>query len=579
MLEKPGQHPKELNPYWKDGGSGLPSDSSESSTKIEGRSWIRRSYKRALEQAKQKNIPFKEIAEKQWGSVDKIYSLLRSAGIDPERPDASLPPGKKDYLYSRSGYDLKYEERVKTLEFNKEVYTHKTITSKSFLRPGSKDVTLDVDAILPQSSSKHDRVCEPLLEDKAMVADINSTQESASFTPSPDEELVTEGMINAVSAKLIKAELVGNKEKLKRLQQDLEDLRSRKKVQDSRKNVQDSQKSHSREEKIVLLTKTDRFGRTMPAEIPSVNKGGGSAKGKSKKRFGDEDYSLRSLMEQERNMTANDTYEAVAKMASKFVRSNPDDIVDDVLDTNIKSDPLVETEKMKQKLLLASRKMEETLEKCKFCINSNHFKKHLLIAMGINTYLSVPSYQSLTDGHCLIVPCEHTPCSLQMDENVLSEVKIFQKGLTRMFSDYGKDVVFTECYTSSTRRAHMFIDCIPISKEEGSMAPMYFKKAILESDREWAQNKKLIDTRQKGLVNSIPLGLPYFFVDFNNEGGFAHVIEDSSLFPHYFAKEVIGGLIDTEPRLWLKPQHESFDQQRKKASNMVEMWKPYIWTE
>lgn len=100
----------------------------------------------------------------------------------------------------------------------------------------------------------------------------------------------------------------------------------------------------------------------------------------------------------------------------------------------------------------------------------------------------------------------------------------------------------------------------------------------MESDTEWAQNKKLIDTRQKSLRNCVPLGLPYFFVDFNNEGGFAHVIEDSSLFPHYFAKEVIGGLIDAEPRLWLKPPFENFEQQKRKSLKIKEMWNPYDWT-
>lgn len=34
----------------------------------------------------------------------------------------------------------------------------------------------------------------------------------------------------------------------------------------------------------------------------------------------------------------------------------------------------------------------------------------------------------------------------------------------------------------------------------------------------------------------MPKGFPYFAVDFGNEGGFAHVIEDEQKFPHYFGK-------------------------------------------
>ena len=63
-FEKPGHHPKELNPYWKNGGSGLPSENASAKSNIEGRSWILRSYKRALEQANKTGISFQDIAEK-----------------------------------------------------------------------------------------------------------------------------------------------------------------------------------------------------------------------------------------------------------------------------------------------------------------------------------------------------------------------------------------------------------------------------------------------------------------------------------------------------------------------------------
>lgn len=65
---------------------------------------------------------------------------------------------------------------------------------------------------------------------------------------------------------------------------------------------------------------------------------------------------------------------------------------------------------------------------------------------------------------------------------------------------------------------------------------LFFQKAILESDSEWAHNKKLIDTSKKGLIGSIPKGLPYFSVEFGLDGGFAHVVEDEHLFPQYFGK-------------------------------------------
>lgn len=148
-----------------------------------------------------------------------------------------------------------------------------------------------------------------------------------------------------------------------------------------------------------------------------------------------------------------------------------------------------------------------------------------------------------------------------------------------MFSDMDQDVVYIESYTDTKRKAHMIIECIPIPKEEGFMAPMYFKKAIMESDEEWAQNKKLVDTSKKGLRNSVPPGFPYFSVDFGISGGYAHVIEDKAKFPHYFGKEIIGGMLDVEPRLWRKPRHENFERQKEKVLQISEWWKPYDWTQ
>lgn len=452
--------------------------------------------------------------------------------------------------------------------------------SKSFLCPGD-DFSMTTDDVLSYRSNwKKPNEVGPVV--KGSVEEVSSKKD---ISPQPEvsskkeslEDFVTDSMINSKSAKLIKAELTGNKEKIKKLKEELGSMRAKKKSQD-----QIQVEPRNNREKTALLTTTDRFGRVRPADMPSqpvhVPRG---KKGKGKKLYhsgGDEDYSMRALIEMEHKMTADDTHVAIAKMASKFVRSTADDIVDDVVDLKVKTDPLKDVERQRNAILLESRRMEEILDNCRFCINSSRSKEHLVVAMGMNTYLGVPAYQSLTAGHCMIIPIEHTACSLQMDENVWSEVKIFQRGLARMFSDNDQDVVFTECFSSPGRKAHMHIDCIPLAKQEGSLAPMYFKKAILESDAEWAQNRRLIDTRQKGLRSSVPLGLPYFFVDFNNEGGFAHVIEDSSLFPHYFAKEVIGGLIDANPVLWLKPPRENVESQRRKALHLKEMWSPYDWT-
>ena len=425
-----------------------------------------------------------------------------------------------------------------------------------------------------------------------------TTPPHTSTTPppiSPPVQYVTDTQLNSLGAKLLKAELIGDKNKIDKLKNKLEELRRLQKSQkyemSNRKEEkqQQQQQQQQRQEEVILLAKTDRYGNVRPIESPSDFQRGPqkkhthTEKGKRNKYFADDDnYSLKNLIEQERSMTAQETHLAIAKMASKFVpSSNYDETVDDVLDNKsvLKHDPRKEEQKLKMRAMSESRAMNEALRNCKMCVGNECFEKHLMIALGIEVYLAIPSQQPLIEGHCLLVPREHTACSLQMDENVWSEIGIFRKGLTKMFADRGMDVVFTEMYSSVHGNRHMFIECIPLPKEAGELAPMYFKKAIQESDVEWSDNKKLIDTSKRGVRGSLPNGLPYFFVEFGTDGGFGHVIEDQSKFPWYFGKEVCGGMIDCEPRLWLKPQRDTFERQKLRAIQLSSWWKDYDWTQ
>lgn len=589
-MDKLGQHPRELNPFWKEGGTGLPQKKDHSSQLSKtaigdgGRSWILRSYKRALEQAEAENRSFEDIAVKRWGSLDKLYTLLRSAGIDPSNPDSGV---SKKHNYHSKGREAEDKEKSHNIHLYKEsARKHEEL----FLKPGEgrdrpesryKQESKNWQ-ILPIESEKSESYSVTSVERKedAVMENTSSINEDPLLP-------VTDAQLNTLGAKLVKAEMIGDVEKIKSLKSEVNKLRDLKISQESKKSMTRGNK----EKATVILTETDRFGRERPFELshhvpqrPSSSaRSLHSKKGKREKYFADDDrYSLQELVEQERKMTREETHAAIARMSSKFVpAANSDEIVDDVLDSKgaLHFDEAKKQEKQKQRAMLESRAMTEIVSKCQFCFESPNFNKHLLIAAGIGVYLAVPSHQSITEGHCVLVPIEHTTCSLQMDENVWSEIRMFQKGLTQMFADRDMDVIFTEIYSHSKSKLHTYIECIPLPKDEGSLAPMYFKKAILESDEEWAQNVKLIDTRRKGVRSCIPTGLPYFFVDFGLDGGYTHIIEDTAKFPHYFAKEVVGGLLDVEPRLWLKPPKESIENQKRKALKVSTWWNPYNWTE
>ena len=46
----------------------------------------------------------------------------------------------------------------------------------------------------------------------------------------------------------------------------------------------------------------------------------------------------------------------------------------------------------------------------------------------------------------------------------------------------------------------------------------------------------------------------------------------------YFASEIIGGMLDLEPRIWRHPRRESFEAQRKKVIEFGSKWKNFDFT-
>lgn len=103
-----------------------------------------------------------------------------------------------------------------------------------------------------------------------------------------------------------------------------------------------------------------------------------------------------------------------------------------------------------------------------------------------------------------------------------------------MFRSRSEDVIFFETVRYLHKLPHMTIHCV--SSKHFELAPFYFKKAIQESEREWSTNKQLVTLKEKDLRRSIPKGLPYFWVNFGTEQGFAHVIEEQDRFPNNFAQ-------------------------------------------
>ncbi|XP_060575172.1 CWF19-like protein 2 [Ruditapes philippinarum] len=383
--------------------------------------------------------------------------------------------------------------------------------------------------------------------------------------------------MNDLGAKIVKAEIMGNEEQAAKLKAQLEAAREAKKNAPAVPQGQ-GRKKHD-DDDFVTLTRTDRSGlaRPVPDSQHPVESGGKRRRKKQKiethtgkqgertQYFDDDDkFDLKTLVEREKMGTAEDQNQMFARLAGRAAQKTDDDFqVDDVFlsKANRKQSESILEQKDKAAAIYEHKKMAASLEKCRFCFGN--VPKHLIIAIGTKVYLCLPNNKSLSEGHCLIVPMQHVASGTTVDEDVWSEIQVFRRTLTKMFADRDEDVVFMETSMKLKQFPHMCIECVPMDKEVGDLAPIYFKKAIQESESEWSQNKKVVDLSQKDIRHSVPKGFPYFAVDFGNQGGFAHVIEDEIKFPYYFGKEIIGGMIDADHRLWKKPPKENFDEQKK----------------
>ncbi|XP_070685094.1 CWF19-like protein 2 [Pempheris klunzingeri] len=432
--------------------------------------------------------------------------------------------------------------------------------------------------------------------DKATATTLRSESESEE---EEEVQLLSEEEMNKLGAKLVKAEIIGNMAMVEKLKAQLDAAQKAKESHAAQKKLQETAKSmqvtgHSSEDQEVVLFRTDQAGRAWPVNAPSgpQEPHGGRRKkkpiethvdGQRMRYFQDDDnVGLKEMVRREKMSSAQDQNALYSRMAAKMMGKTDGDnyTLDDMFVSSAaqREGEGRDEERMRNRAMGESRRLAASMEKCHHCFSSQQLQKHLIVAIGSKAYLSLPAGVSMTEGHCLICPLQHHCCATGLDEDVWSEMQLFRRTLVRMFEAQDLDCVFMETHMNPRRRQHMVLECIPLPRELGDMAPIYFKKAIMECDEEWAMNKKIVDLSSKDIRRAIPKGLPYFAVDFGLQGGFAHVIENEQKFPPYFGKEVVGGMMDLEPRRWRKLIRENFDDQRKKVLQFAQWWKPYDCT-
>ena len=141
---------------------------------------------------------------------------------------------------------------------------------------------------------------------------------------------------------------------------------------------------------------------------------------------------------------------------------------------------------------------------------------------------------------------------MELDEEVSTDLQSLKKTIVLYLKkEHGwkMRVVFieTSLEIDISRGLHMVIDAVGVPQGSGEDFDLevVFQKALLDGDSEWEKtnSRKIIDTVPKrgDVQKCLPLKGKFSFthVDYDGQGGIAHIIEDSTKFGKYKALDTV----------------------------------------
>jgi hypothetical protein len=337
----------------------------------------------------------------------------------------------------------------------------------------------------------------------------------------------------------------------------------------------------------VLGTMENRMLTGTRGEVRAIDNKRGRERGLVEEN---EDMSIQDMVREERRtrrQPGGEGMKAAERIAKDGKFDDDLDYMDDNANKLAKRVQKSETS-LKNAAVSEFQKMNRILDSCQLCHHPEKGQPPVapLISLATRVYLTLPTEPELGDGGAVIVPIEHRTNLLECDDDEWEEVRNFMKCLTRMYHDQGRDVLFYENAAAPHRKMHAAMQVVPLPYSLGETAPAFFKEAILSSDEEWTQHKKLIDTGARArdglgklaFRRSIAKEMPYFHAWFDIDGGLGHVVEDANRWPKgdLFAREIIGGMLDIEPDIIKRQGRWTRGDTRQEA--FKKRWKKFDWT-
>ncbi|KAK2458581.1 zinc finger CCCH domain-containing protein [Trifolium repens] len=568
-------NPRELNPYLKDDGTGYPEESDEvkvgasqllSSSVVGdgGASWRLKALKRAQEQAAREGRSFQEVVGERWGSLGELTASVASKAAAPARAHLRAIKSRQRGVTEENSPDYdKHIRRDSKKDYirnashrHREMKAPKVQDSLSWRKRKNQSVGAEGAEIIAAAASSLNKFAN----DGSFMRELVS-KESGNSDGSVLESFEVEKVSSDVNTPGERNAVVQNKMSANQLAAKAMQLRLKGKNEEADKLMEEAKVLNTKQgnEDHANRSRTDGSSRRYAMQRISAEQ---------KKGEDDSDMHLaRNIMQNKQfkvSTQADDEYDFEDGPSRKSRKKQGGD------------DP-----KNNQKKMNANRFLTQK-ERCLFCLENPNRPMHLVVSIANFTYLMLPQWQPVVPGHCCILPIHHESATRTVEDNVWVEIRNFKKCLIMMFAKQDKEAIFLETVMGlAQQRRHCMVECIPLPKDIAKEAPLYFKKAIDEAEDEWSQHnaKRLIDTSEKGLRNSIPKDFPYFHVEFGLNKGFVHVIDDEKEFKSNLGLNVIRGMLHlAEEDMYRRQRYEKVEVQKQAVASFSKDWGHFDWT-
>ncbi|KAF8208746.1 CwfJ C-terminus 1-domain-containing protein-like protein [Mycena galopus ATCC 62051] len=579
-----------------------------------GSQWRMMRLKRVYETAEEEGLSVEQVAIDRFGSLAAFEEAKEERRILDERDGRRSDRGQSDRGRDRDRGGPRDAEGEKRFMFSDVAGSGASSRSSSFRRPGGHgDRESGPSTPSPQNPLPNKRV------DSLRLPSQLGSPLAQSHTPIPSvmtppighskTRALSPSSLNRLQAKVLRAKLMGAP--------DADALEREYEAESRKANGGDVEGGVRR--KVEVLPTLDGQGRLYDVGHGAEEEPKGPGNRKKKEKFETHDPKTGEILRH----NANDDTTTLGEMLrqerfgggmadqknldAEFARSIMSDgkFQNDLEYIDENAEKLgrqkMRSDAMKRQFAVHDyKRTQKVMAECQFCFGDDDSPpKCPVVAMGTRAYLSCTTNEELVPGHCLIVPIQHHLNMLEADDEVWDEVRNFMKCLMRMFAEDDQGVIFYETVISLKWQKHTCIECVPLPWAQYEDIPQYFKESILASEAEWSQHKKVIDfsRRPGGFRRAMVPNLPYFMVQFDHKGekGYGHVIEgtgdgdaeDGGLeegekgggeFPKYFAGEIIGNVLELEPRKWRRPKRIDFRSNKERVVDFKKKYDKFDWT-